>query len=284
MQGDFDITSPVPTVETINSVTVRGIGAGHTIIDSGGLTIDDRISVITVNSADREGGGAHLEAGTGGTVMLKTTVIANNSDSEGNTTPDIIVGAGRTLDSQGYNRFTSAAGFTLHRTDYIGSVDYVVTSVADTYDGSADPINMSLRDAIHQANITAGTQEIWLPAWDFVLTRERTTSAGSIEMDISQGDLEITDSLTIRGITGATSVAWRQGAVADDVFELIGDYNNNGITNQQQADVNTADVVVWISQNGLMGSNLAADGNDDGVVNEADCDLWNSHFGNWLML
>ena len=92
----------------------------------------------------------------------------------------------------GNNLFTSAAGFTLHATDYVRppgtTVHYVVTSVADTYDGSSTPVNMSVRDAIHQANITAGAQEIWLPAWKYVLTRDRATfGQGTTDTSVAFG-------------------------------------------------------------------------------------------------
>ncbi|MEX0611801.1 MAG: hypothetical protein WD229_06755 [Pirellulales bacterium] len=155
--------------------------------------------------------------------------------------------------------------------DYIGTPDYVVTSIADTYDGSSDPVNMSIRDAIHRANITAGTQEIWLPAWNFVLTRQRTTAPNLIEMNVSEGDLEIDQSLIIRGIDGSTSVAWAPEAAVDKVFELLGDYNSDG-------SVDAADYVIW--QTG----NLAADGDDDGDVDGADLAVRNANFGNTLTL
>jgi CSLREA domain-containing protein len=156
-------------------------------------------SVITVNTADEQTGGIYLEAGYG-KVTIKSTIVANNNVGE--TDPDIYAGAGRTLQSLGYNRFTSYAGFTLHDTDYVGSVNYVVTSVADTYDGDSDAMSMSLRDAIHRANITSGAEEIWLPAWEFRLTREGTESA----QDVSINDIDVTENLTIRGIDRLTTV------------------------------------------------------------------------------
>ncbi|MCI0364911.1 MAG: hypothetical protein L0219_13620, partial [Phycisphaerales bacterium] len=161
-------------------------------------------------------------AGTGGTVTIESTIIANNWDGEGTDYPDIYVGANRTLSSGGYNRVTTAPdgpGTIIWDidSDYIGPVDYVVTSIADTYDGDADPVNMSLRDAIHQANITAGPQEIWLPAWEFRLTREGTDAGAP---NVSIGDLDVTESLTIRGIDLATKVD--ATAIVDAAFDQIG--------------------------------------------------------------
>jgi hypothetical protein len=238
-------------------------------------------SVITVNEGDNDTGGLYLRDASSPDptkkVTLANTIIANNV---GDPFPDIYVGANRTLDSLGGNRFPlGTTGVTGNPSvaDYYGSVDYIVTSVADVYDGDSDPVNMSLRDAIHRANITAGTQEIWLPAWDFILTRERTAALNETEMDVSQGDLEVTDSLVIRGITNATTVAWQPGLPEDKTFELLGDYNNDGF-------VDLADSVEYYKLLGYSGSNLPADGNDDGVVDEEDYDVWSDHFGTTLLL
>jgi hypothetical protein len=227
-------------------------------------------SVITVNTAHEETGGVYLESatGTGGTVTLASTIIANNSLGESNN-PDIYVGSNRTLTSLGNNRITFEGDnfFPKHATDVIGPVDYVVTSVADTYDGSADPINMSTRDAIHRANMTAGAQEIWLPAWKFVLSRDRARfgQGSPTDTSVEYGDLDIGrdtasdpgGSLTIRGISaGSTSVAWMSGVAVDEVFDLLGDYDNN-------KTVHTAD-------SALLGT-AAGDGDEDGsFVSDAD--------------
>jgi CSLREA domain-containing protein len=185
------------------------------------------------------------------------------------------VGSGRTLNSQGNNRFTTAPGgsgvYIPGDGDHEGSVDYVVTSVADTYDGDNDPKTMSLRDAIHQANIAAGVQEIWLPAWKLVLTRERTSPPTQVETFVDQGDLEVKESLIIRGVDEQTSVSWRPGAAIDLVFELMGDYNFDGV-------VDTADDVMY-------GKGVPeADGDDDGDVDAADNNIINQYLSQQLTL
>jgi hypothetical protein len=43
--------------------------------------------------------------------------------------------------------------------------------------------------------------------------------------------------------------------------------------------VNAADFVVWRDSTGQTGDNLAADGNGDGIVNEADNALWRANYG-----
>jgi CSLREA domain-containing protein len=152
----------------------------------------------------------------------------------------------------------------------------VVTGIADTYDGSPDTVVMSLRDAINLANTTSGAQEIWLPAWNFVLTIERTP--GSLtETSVGEGDLEVNESLTIRGVDSITRVAWRPGAAADKVFELWGDYNSN-------LTVDSGDYVLWSKQRGSTGAGIASDGDENGVVDNADYTIYQNHFGNTLTL
>jgi hypothetical protein len=201
-----------------------GWGVGGAIYFDSTASGSIESSVITVNYGEQRTGGLYLEdAGPGGgTVTIKSTIIANNSDDEGMGYHDIYVGANRTLDSLGNNRFTSAMqgpGFQLELTDYVGAVDYVVTSVADTYDGSASPLNMSLRDAIHQANITPNKQVIWLPAWEFRLTLGGTDAGGPPNVAI--GDLDVTDTLDILGMDLASTKVDASG-IPEAAFEQIG--------------------------------------------------------------
>jgi hypothetical protein len=243
-------------------------------------------SVIAVNTAHEDTGGVYLEGsiGTGGSVSLKTTMIANNSPGE-TYFPDVVVGSGRTLNSLGDNRLTSDGGFTPHATDYFGPVNYVVTSVADTYDGTSDVVNMSVRDAIHQANITAGVQEIWLPAWKFVLNRDRATyGVGTTDTSVEFGDLDISDSLTFRGVAGLTGFVWRADVV-DAVLELLGDYDDVGTTvagGGIQYSVTNSDLNLWQATQGT--ADLRADGDDDGDVDAADQAICSQNLGDTLTL
>jgi hypothetical protein len=118
---------------------------------------------------------------------------------------------------------------------------------------------MSLRDSVHQANATSGAEDIWLPAWDFVLTLERSGQPTDIEP--SYGDLHITDSLTVLGVKDFTKVAWRTSAVTDEVFELVGDYDSDNAVGPVGSD----DEGLWPT----------SDGNDNGVDGEtADYNAW----------
>jgi hypothetical protein len=111
-----------------------------------------------------------------------------------------------------------------------------------------------------------------------VLTRDR----GSLTSDttVAWGDLDIHQSAIIRGIAGRTSIGWKSGVV-DKVFELVGDYSGNGTV-----EVDTADYIVWQSQNGSTGGyeQFAADGDDDGDVDADDYTVWSQHYGNTLQL
>jgi hypothetical protein len=197
---------------------------------------------------------------------------------------------GRTFTSGGNNRLGNAAPGLAHdpngNGDYIGTVDYIVTGIADTYNHANDESVVSLRDAIDLANTTAGAQEIWLPAWNFMLTRDRATFGGgsTTDMSVAFGDLDIGKSydtsnvggsLTIRGVNGSTSVAWKSDLPTDKLFELLGDYDNDGIANPP-SNVDTSDNLLW--RKGVS----SADGNDDGVVDSLDYDVWFQNYGTSL--
>ncbi|MDX6663933.1 MAG: hypothetical protein QOG68_139 [Solirubrobacteraceae bacterium] len=75
----------------------------------------------------------------------------------------------------------------------------------------------TLRAAIQEANASSGADAVILPAGNFRLTIAPATEAGSVpDSDASQGDLDITDTLTIRGAgTRKTTV---DGGGLDRVF------------------------------------------------------------------
>jgi hypothetical protein len=168
--------------------------------------------------------------------------------------------------------------------DELGPPDYVVTSVADTFDNTDNEYSLSTREAIALANDAPGAEELWIPAWKYFLTRGRTAPMNMPEMDIEQGDLDIKDSLTIRGINALTSVAWSASAALDAVFDLPGDYNGDGIANgTDNGSVGTEDYAIWLNTYGST-TDLRADGDDNGVVDQADYDVWTANYGNTLVL
>ena len=169
--------------------------------------------------------------------------------------------------------------FGLHF-NYFGTTDFVVTSIADKYDHMGGADFRSLREAVDLANQTSGTSEIWVPAWEFLFTRDRAShSGGSLtDTDVSFGDLDISESAVIRGFYGQTAFRWEPGVV-DKIFDLLGDYNGG-------RSVNHFDEDVWQAQVNSSGGweEFSADGDDDGDVDQADHDLWLSMLGNTLDL
>ena len=246
---------------------------------------------VVANDSAHYGGGIAADASSSGyaTVTLAQSIVTNNATTMGD--PDLTSGvSGANVGlfvSEGYNLIGEIGGanFSPLLTDHespTGQVDYVVTSVVDTFDlnhGVDDP-RLSLREAVNLANNSEG-DEIWLPAWSFALTLE-SDAAG--DHGIGYGDLDITKSLTIR-IAGSAGVQVRQTVEkyqdSDAVFDLWGDFNGDG---ESDANVDGSDFLIWQQQNGMTGSSLAADANDDGDVDSADYDIWDECYGNSLEL
>jgi hypothetical protein len=261
------------------------LGGGSAIyVDRGDLTI--RRSVITDNQNNWTGGAAVYVVANGGgaaSVTVGESIFALNSQYQypvGNTTRNIQVVGNVTKTNEGHNLYDNAAGGFFDTTpgagDHLGVVDYVVTTVADTFDHSNNLESLSLREAVDLANTTAGTREIWLPAWRFTLTRDRGTNA--TDTNVSYGDLDVKNSMTIRGVEGRTSIGWTP-AVVDEVFKLHGDANHDGV-------VDAADYTMWQDQNGSSGAwgQFSADVDDDGDVDEDDYDLWAANYEHTLTL
>ncbi len=275
---------------------------GGAILVTNGATVElDRVAVIDNSSGTQVGGG--IRSASGSTLIVRNSVFTGNSSASvggaiyasgalltlgGNvfahnvadTRQNVFVsGSGTIYVNEGNNLTDDNAGnhFDTAYGDHIGSVDYVVTSVADTYDHADDAYALSVREAIDLAN-DPGLDEIWLPAWNFMLTRERTSAANQTEIDVSQGDLDIYYSLTLRGIGGSTSVGWRAGAAVDKIFELLGDYDDDGLSN---GAVGSEDYTIWRDTLGST-TDLRADGDDNGTVQQADWNVWINHWGNTL--
>lgn len=269
-----------------------------TAIYSHGADLTVRRSVFTNNESVYKGGQAiyaKADGSTGGSLTIGESVFAINWDRTptGPDDPNVLVGAGVALTNEGKNLYDDASGGFFDTTpgmgDHLGTPDYVVTSVADTFDHTDNDYSLSLREAIDLANQSGSASEAWLPAWSYTLTRDRQAHGGgsATDTDVAFGDLDISDNLTIRGIADRTRVQWKAGVV-DEVFDLLGDYNNDG-----QADYNnvsSADYSVWSDSNGSGSGTsadwevFAADGDDDGDVDQDDYNLWNNHFGNTLNL
>ncbi len=92
-----------------------------------------------------------------------------------------------------------------------------VTKSADTADGACELTDCSLREAIIAANAYPGSNTTNLPAGTYTLSL-----AGSNEDGATTGDLDVTDDLTLAGVTSATTVvATRGAAFGDRVFQVM---------------------------------------------------------------
>jgi CSLREA domain-containing protein len=89
-------------------------------------------------------------------------------------------------------------------------VTFVITKTADTNDGSCDA-DCSLREAVVAANAASGDDEITLPSGTYALT-----ITGSAEDRAATGDLDIRDSLTVRGAGARATII--DGGGIDRVF------------------------------------------------------------------
>ena len=286
--GGTDLT--ITESALVNNTSAQGGAA----VSASGANVTLQRSVFTNNEVTN-GAGAAI-AMTSGSLTISDSVFALNTASFpfGSLPPNVVAGPLVTKTNNGNNLYDNAAGGFFDTTpgagDHLGSVDYVVTSVADTFDHSDDAYALSIREAIDLANQSGGASEVWVPAWALTLTRDRQTYGGGsvTDTDVAFGDLDISDSLTIRGVSGLTSVAWKAG-VTDKVFDLLGDYNGNGIVDPLPIDP-SEDYDWWDSQNGS-GSGTpadweqyAADGDDDGDVDTDDETIWSNHTGNTLDL
>jgi CSLREA domain-containing protein len=106
--------------------------------------------------------------------------------------------------------FVLLSGFACHAL----AATFTVTKTADTNDGSCDA-DCSLREAVIAANAAAGADTIVLPAGTYLLTLPDTNENLS-----ANGDLDVTDALTINGAGSATTII--DGNNATRVLNLLG--------------------------------------------------------------
>ncbi len=245
-------------------------------------------SVITNDTALWTGAGVYAESNS--TVTLEESIVAKNSTVYG-VHKDIAAASGATIVSNGNNLIGTGSDFTPHAngSDLVGDADHVVTSVADTFEVGDNPYHLSLREAIGLANQTSSTSEIWMPGWNYLLTRDRLTYGGGSATDtlIDWGDLDIQESLTLRS-AGQSTVGWSTSVEQDEVFDRWGDFDDNGPGNPHgNGVVDGADQLEWSRQANTVGTwqhNSSADADDDGDVDGDDLALWNNSSGNLYAL
>lgn len=256
-----------------------GGGVGTAIGGGTNSSITILRSVFTANTG-YQGGAVYS---TGSELTIGESIFALNNAIH--SVPNVYVPGNTVLTNLGNNLYDDASGGFFDTTpgigDYLGAPDYIVTTIEDTFDHTDNTEALSVREAIDLANQASGTQEIWAPAWDFVLTRDRATYGGGsvTDMDIAFGDLDITENLVIRGVAGKTSVRWAPGLAVDAVFDLLGDYTGDGINSSDDGDVGFIDWYAWTMQYGSTNGIYSADGDDDGDVDWDDYDILSTYYG-----
>ncbi|TWT85789.1 hypothetical protein Pla123a_05960 [Posidoniimonas polymericola] len=253
----------------------------------GSSSADIQNSVFTANSAGQFGGGV-MGSQSGATITVGATVLAGNTAVFGGPNFYLVGGAAGTNDGDNLVGTYSGTFFNTSAGDTVnGTPDYIVTSVADQYDSSDDFYAFSLREAIDAANGVSGADEIWLPAWDYLLTIQRTSQHDNLQptdTDAAFGDLDVWGSLTISRAGALTkSVRWADSTHTDKTFELLGDYNDDHV-------VDGADYTIYRANKYNTGTdpdeweNLPGDANDDDTVDSSDHAIWTSNYGATLTL
>ena len=259
-------------------------GGGIYVDPTGSATVT--YSVVTGNNATSGETGGIFAADGAGLVTITGTVIALNTDGQPAASDDIFAAGARVFTTGGSNLIGTGApasgdGFVFGSAADLQAVsdpDYVVTTIDDEADATNGLYALSLRDAVIAANANTDTpEEIWLPAWELLLTIPKDFAGTEPYLSAADGDLVITDSLTIRGVAGHTAVGIMASGLDDplelydSIFELLGDYDADG-------DVDIADLMAWQRdyQNAYYSG---TDGNEDGVVDAIDRAIWSEQFG-----
>src|SRR4051812_43601835 len=108
------------------------------------------------------------------------------------------------------------------------AADFVVDSTADAPDVKPGDehcrtvtLTCTLRAAIQEADATPGPDAVVLPPGGYRLTGAPSPEAGSVgEREAGNGDLDITEDLTVRGAGADRTTV--DGAGLDRVFEIAG--------------------------------------------------------------
>jgi predicted outer membrane repeat protein len=190
---------------------------GGGIYSQGTLTISG--SVITDNhvvNSSSQGGGIYAVSGT---AAMGSSIVANNTaDPSGD---QDIYGVASVWTSLGYNLLTSirsvlVADFSQTGDLISSSVDHMITSLADVINPADNGYALTLREAVILSNSTAPDETIWMAPWGVRLLIEGTGGAES-------GDLDISDTLAIRGISSGTDQSLVDSlSIIDSAFDNLG--------------------------------------------------------------
>lgn len=264
-------------VAAADSTGTRGVGIASVSSD----TVIERS--VFVPTDGQTGVAVYVEGpvGSPGSLTIHDSVFAGNGS--GGSTPYVTVSGGNVqLATNGANLHDNASGGFFDTvsgaSQPLASPTQVVTSSADTWTATPDSEQLSLRDAVFAANSDPKVlDEVWLPAWDFTLTR-RLDDADLY--DTAFNDLDVLGELVIRGVAGKTSIGWLP-TVVDDVFQQIGDFEPDG-------DVDITDFGLFADAFGsVLGDanyDARADYDSDNDVDITDFGIFADAFGTVFLL
>ncbi|MEZ5425080.1 MAG: delta-60 repeat domain-containing protein [Pyrinomonadaceae bacterium] len=212
-------------------------GDGKTTTDFGGS--NESANSVAIDSSGKivVGGGSFTSSDDFAVARYNTDGSLDTSfNTDGRVTTDMgsdDFGYGVAIDS--FDRIVlagSASNFAVAR--YIGT-DLIVNKTADTNDGSCDPLDCSLREAIAAANAAATDDIIYFAS----------TLTGNITLT-SQLDIANNGSLSINGLTGGAGITI-SGNNSTRVFSIAtgatADFNYLTISNGSSSSSNGGGIV-----------------------------------------
>jgi CSLREA domain-containing protein len=151
---------------------------------------------------------------------------------------------------------------------------FSVNTTADTVTANGcapgNPNTCSLREAVIEANATAGADTITLPAGTYQLTI--APAAGADPHDSATGDLDITDALSIVGADSATTIV-EAGPTAGSGIDKVFSINPQGVP-RAGFDVSLSGMTI------RFGKNNSASGTGDGFGGALDFNAGSDGAGN----
>lgn len=268
---------------------------GSVYVEDGNLTILE--SVFTADSTSIGSGGAvAVKETTNGTasITIGRSVFALNAGGASAGAPNVAVLGNAATNNLGRNLYDEDDGGFFDMvgvgTDHEGPTDYVVTTIADTFDNSDNDSALSLREAIALTNggndpNSDGDKDIWLPAWDFALTR---VDPDADFYDISYNDLDVVGDLNIRGVNFESNVRWQSGitpADSDRVFDMMGDYDDGGDGDGfWDSDISDFGQYYTDSQPATLNQSGRSDFDSNGTVDNVDYGTFAMSFGGEFQL
>jgi len=269
LQNPIDLNAAARKVKVLNGTAnidgkLSGVlsGAGGSLNKDGGGTLQltgantydggttvtlGRLLVSNTSGSGTGTGPVNVNAGTlGGTGSISGLVTVNSGAH---------IAPGESIESLNVGSLTVAAGSFLDFELGAPGSPGVTSDLINVLDSGGLTLNGGTVTLTNAGGLSSGT---------YTLIDYAGTLGGSVG-NLALGTVPAGFSFALVDNPTNTSV--------DLQVVLQGDYNGNGA-------VDTADYVVWRTQNGQSGTGLAADGDGNGTVNDLDFDYWRARYGN----